>query len=98
MPLGGGGGNAKDNNPGEGEGGGSPLGSRGEATDVQGPQQMPSHRQVTLPPEVVDAQGEECLVESLVGVPEGFAGWVAIGGLIVLVSLSFCLIYSFFSA
>ena len=80
MPLGGGGGNAKEDNPGEGEGGGSQPGSKGEAKDAEGP---PSRHRVTPSQDVGDAEGRECLVESLVGLPEGFAGWGTIGGYIL---------------
>ena len=94
MPLGGRGGNAKDNNQGEGEGGGSPPGSKGEATEVEGPQQMPPRHRVTLPPEVADGEGQE----SLVGLPEGFAGWATVGGYCSCFFVVFCLLYIFILA
>ena len=75
MSLGGGGDNKKNDNPGEGEGGGSTLGSKGETKCMEGPQQIPHCHQNALPPEAPDGEGEE----SLGAILEGIGGWGTIG-------------------
>ena len=91
MSLGGGGGNEKH----EGEGGGSTLGSWGEAMYMEGFQQSPHRHQDALPQE--DPDGRDS-VESLGALPEGAGVRGTIGGNILILvpwfSLS-CLVFSF---
>ena len=75
MPLRGGGGNEKIRDAGEGEGGGSTFGSKGEAGIVVGPRQDPDRNPDAPPPE--DAEGRE--EKSLGSLLAGFGGWGAVG-------------------
>lgn len=93
MSFGRGGGNKKNDNSGEGEGGGSTLGSKGETKCMEGPQQIPHRHQDALPPETPDGEGEE----SLGAILEGVGGGGTVRGRGVLLFCCFyCLVFFFF--
>ena len=87
MPLRGGGGSEKIRDAGEGEGGGSTFGSKGEAGIVVGPRQDPDRNPDAPPPEDAEGREEKSLGSLLVGF--GAGGTVGRGGMSCLFCLSF---------